>query len=152
VYIDTIEGADAAGGPQTDRVQRQQERNEVRAVYAQVMELRRDNTNLRAELASTKAELIKVMTAMNTNVRRIQMLPTVSVRRHHGGEDHEDHDEVVGPDATLSKVPKNLFLLWQEHMQGIGGRKAAKDFTPAERGKTSTATLEEKSCGIVLMY
>jgi hypothetical protein len=46
-----------------------------------------------------------------------------------------EEEEVAGPDATLSTTPRNVYLLWQEYTHGIGGRKAAKDFTPAERGR-----------------
>ena len=37
--------------------------------------------------------------------------------------------------AELSPHPRTLHDLWQEYMYGIGGRKAAKDFSSAERGK-----------------
>jgi hypothetical protein len=36
--------------------------------------------------------------------------------------------------AQLSKGPKNLFEFWMEWEVGIGGKKAAKDFTSIERG------------------
>ena len=35
----------------------------------------------------------------------------------------------------LSQIPRTLFDLWTESQYGIGGQKAAKDFTAAERGK-----------------
>jgi hypothetical protein len=37
--------------------------------------------------------------------------------------------------AELCPRPKSLHELWTEYMFGIGGRKAAKDFTPIERGR-----------------
>ena len=37
--------------------------------------------------------------------------------------------------ATLSPCPKDLYQLWQEWTVGIDGRKAAKDFTQAERNQ-----------------
>ena len=37
--------------------------------------------------------------------------------------------------ATLSPLPKTIHTLWLEYQFGIGGRKAAKDFTSFERGK-----------------
>jgi hypothetical protein len=37
--------------------------------------------------------------------------------------------------ATLSPVPQTIHALWLEYEFGIWGRKAAKDFTAAERGK-----------------
>jgi hypothetical protein len=37
--------------------------------------------------------------------------------------------------AELCPRPKSLHELWTEYMFGIGGRKAAKDYTPVERGR-----------------
>jgi hypothetical protein len=37
--------------------------------------------------------------------------------------------------ATLSPTPRSLLDLWNEWTKGIGGRKAAKNFTAQERGK-----------------
>jgi hypothetical protein len=49
----------------------------------------------------------------------------------------EARDAPTGPRliSELSKLPKTLFDLWIEYVTGIGGRKPAKDFTPAERGR-----------------
>ena len=41
---------------------------------------------------------------------------------------------VDGPQVDLSTSPKNLHELWAEYTVGLGGRKAAKYFTPRERG------------------
>jgi hypothetical protein len=38
------------------------------------------------------------------------------------------------PASTLSNLPADLYVLWQEYQHGIGHRKAAKDFTRHERG------------------
>ena len=37
--------------------------------------------------------------------------------------------------ATLSTTPRTLHALWNEYEFGLGGRKAAKDFTAQERGR-----------------
>ena len=37
--------------------------------------------------------------------------------------------------AKLSKTPRSLYDLWTEYQHGIGGNKAAKDFSYTERGK-----------------
>ena len=36
--------------------------------------------------------------------------------------------------VTLSNCPRTLHDLWVEYQFGLGGRKAAKEFTPSERG------------------
>jgi hypothetical protein len=42
-----------------------------------------------------------------------------------------------GVDSTtkLSAHPRTLMLLWHEYLYGLEGNKAAKDFTPVERGR-----------------
>jgi hypothetical protein len=41
--------------------------------------------------------------------------------------------------VTLSRNPRTLYIVWQEFEFGIGGRKAAREFTAAERGKVKYA-------------
>jgi hypothetical protein len=45
--------------------------------------------------------------------------------------------------AELCPRPKSLHELWTEYMFGIGGRKAAKDFTPVERGRIDVLLYRE---------
>ena len=37
--------------------------------------------------------------------------------------------------ASLSPLPQNLFDLWQEYIEGIGGRKPARHISFSERGR-----------------
>ena len=41
----------------------------------------------------------------------------------------------VGKPATLFKCARTLNVLWDEYVNGIGGRKPARDFTRVERGR-----------------
>lgn len=80
---------------------------------------------------------------MNQNLRRMAArvaFPSNSERRN-GSEgvgnndrvmEHKEHQEQP---ATLSRNPRNLATLWREYMEGIGGRKAAKDFNASDRGR-----------------
>lgn len=43
-------------------------------------------------------------------------------------------DNTPGPPAKRSKTPKTLHDLWDEYQNGSGGYKAARLFTPTERG------------------
>jgi Transcriptional activator of glycolytic enzymes len=56
-----------------------------------------------------------------------------------GSGNSSGHNSVVGGiadnAATLSKCPKNLYLLWEEYEFGLHGRKPAKRFTTRERGQ-----------------
>jgi hypothetical protein len=40
----------------------------------------------------------------------------------------------ISADATLSPLPQNLIDLWQEHTEGIGGRKPLRFFSFSVRG------------------
>ena len=67
------------------------------------------------------------------------MTPRVSRSRDSGSENIEralqqPQDRAV-QGVTLSKCPKTLYVLWQEYEFGLGGNKAAKLYTPMERGK-----------------
>jgi hypothetical protein len=42
---------------------------------------------------------------------------------------------VVLGGGTLSPLPRTLYDLWVEYTTGIGGRKAARDFTALEQGR-----------------
>jgi hypothetical protein len=53
------------------------------------------------------------------------------------GGDAEHDPEVmndISARSSLSPLPRHLFDLWQEHVEGIGGRKAARYFSFIERG------------------
>ena len=44
----------------------------------------------------------------------------------------------ISRNATLSKCPRDLWTLWEEYENGIGGRKPAKNFNELERGKVTS--------------
>jgi len=68
------------------------------------------------------------------NIQRIAIQPVVRPMRDHDVTTAATALEQHHPAATLCENPKSLYILWQEYQFGIGGRKAAKDFTAEERG------------------
>jgi hypothetical protein len=61
--------------------------------------------------------------------------------------DVQDGDPNQGQDmrpATLYSNPKMLSVLWDEYVNGIGGRKPAKDFTDDQRGRVSAKYSQRK--------
>ena len=48
---------------------------------------------------------------------------------------HELNGAGGNANAVLSPTPRTIFILWHEYQHGIGGRKAARLFTPHERGR-----------------
>lgn len=86
-----------------------------------------------------------LLTKVSRNVIRLAAQPTIVRRRQATVENHREEppqQEIQGEPpqqevpqyATLTRAPRTLQALWAEWEVGIGGRKAAKDFTPRERG------------------
>jgi len=95
---------------------------------------------------------------MNAAVQRFAAFPVVPIARHlnqqHGEpaaaivagpnnqqdvavEDNDNNTDANGIpyESSLSPRPWNLYELWKEYQHGIGGRKAAKNFSNTERGR-----------------
>jgi hypothetical protein len=106
--------------------------NEIRALYAQNLALRRVVEGLRTEMHSSVERIIEKIGVTNTNIRRIALQP---VQRPRGANDPTGVGANGNFAATISPTPRTLHELWQEYEFGIGGRKAAKDFTAQERGR-----------------
>ena len=65
--------------------------------------------------------------AAQEDVNQENAINTVNLQHH------------ISPNATLSKCPRNLWQLWEEYEHGLEGRKAAKDFNSAERGRVASS-------------
>jgi hypothetical protein len=144
VYIDEVGGGDDDDENENDgsdnvgrRTRRRIERDEIRALQSQMAGLRRENHELKSQLQLFSNRTDRQFATLNRNVRRIAVQPARPIGRNARAaaiERTEDTTEVA-PMATLSPHPRSIHTLWQEYEFGIGGRKAAKDFTAAERGK-----------------
>lgn len=144
VYIDELGGGDDDAAVNEDgsdntgrRTRRRIERDEIRALQSQMAGLRRENHELKAQLEQFSNRTDRQFTTLNRNIRRIAVQPARPIGRNARAaaiESTEDTNE-AGPRATLSPHPRSIHTLWQEYEFGIGGRKAAKDFTAAERGR-----------------
>ena len=82
-------------------------------------------------------EIVKRLEKIERNVARLSAMPARRVgpaSATGGGAGGANETEVVRP-PNLCKCPKNLHVLWAEFESGVGGNKAARSFTPMERGK-----------------
>jgi len=72
----------------------------------------------------------------NSNVENVAVIGTNN--NSQASNDDEQTNMALDPvyNSSLSKTPKTLFILWQEWEVGITGRKPARIFTRAERGRT----------------
>jgi hypothetical protein len=124
---DAAAGGNDNGGPQNN--------NQMIAM------LRQTNALLTQDLAETRNELANLRTDMETGFvlvnRNLRGMGQMPVR--HAVACNQDANQNQAPaqqnPATLSRNPRTLCVLWQEHMEGIGGRKAARLFTAQERGQ-----------------
>ena len=112
---------------------------------AQYSQLQQTTNNLRLELLE-KYKMI------NKSINRIFIQPPrqgTQQQRNDREERNNFNDaaaELLRPEllSELSKAPRTLFDLWAEYAFGIGGNKAAKDFTAHERGKNRFAYCRRK--------
>ena len=90
------------------------------------VEVRSQGSSLRRLGQRIDRNPVNLIRNANAQARRNQGLPVVPV---------EQQVANANSSATLHPSPRTIQLLWQEWMEGIGGRKAAKDFTREERGR-----------------
>lgn len=99
-------------------------------MYAKVTDMARDIKEVKDTQASHHAETNRRMHRMDQNVSRVGMFSAGARVQTVGGGGRARGDKP----AQLSACPKNLYVLWAEYESGIGGNKAARLFTPVERG------------------
>ena len=104
--------------------------------------LRKDNAELRAENSRNAERQERNVTVMNRNIMHLMRNPVTRLQREQQQRTVEDalaendeEEQAHAAPAILSRCPKTLHTLWIEFEFGLANRKAAKDFTPSERGK-----------------
>lgn len=125
----------------------------LRALYALVSAQRHQNNNNNDILISRLDRLNDVINEnthrINTLQRSVHRIALQPVQRPRVDAVDEELDRVeprigIVSNATLTKNPRSLHLLWQEYEFGVGGRKPAKYFTASERGKVKFAYSRRK--------
>jgi hypothetical protein len=122
--------------------QMQQMKHQLAVQFEQVHQ---STNNLRTDFA----EKYKIL---NKNINRVFIQPPrQGTQRQREDREARNNFEAAAEAlavpvlvAELSRGPKTLFDLWIEYAFGIGGRKAAKDFTSFERGKNRFAYCRRK--------
>ncbi len=112
------------------------------SLQAAASQIRRELQELRTNQMADRVLFTKHFTVVNGNLRRINLQPGVrGGRRSTPGDDDNIAAAALtaamagcGAPPSLSPNPKNLFELWDKYQAGIGGRKAARLFSQAERG------------------
>jgi hypothetical protein len=123
----------------------------LQAVMTQLTTLENMVQDLHVQRAQDMAILTQHFEMINAEIRRcIHQPPDNQLLVAADGEANAEHirQQLAQPvvaasavvannnnNATLSPTPRSLLDLWNEWTTGIGGRKAAKNFTAQERGK-----------------
>ena len=135
------DGREGNGDANNGRQARNIDSDVMRAVYSQITSLRKEVQELKDDLHHGQERLqereSRHFSLLNNNIRRIALQPArrVPARIAADGEANPQPPEIEIGYATLSHSPRSLHLLWQEYEFGLDGRKAARLFTAAERGK-----------------
>jgi hypothetical protein len=116
-------------------------REELPALHFQNAGLHREIQELRTQQSLHDQRIEGNFTRLNRNIRRIAVQPAQQVRAMNVENENNDGDNYV---STLSPTPRTLYILWQEYEFGIGGRRPARLFTPAERGKVKYSYYRRK--------
>jgi hypothetical protein len=112
------------------------DRQEIRLLSSQVLHMRREFGDMREELNRGAHMNKAAFTRVSRSLLRMSISPAMRlVRAAPPGEEQLDTPGTAPALLPiLSMRPKVVHDLWKEYMFGGPGRKAAKDFTPSERG------------------
>ena len=134
VYLDeAVEDAeagrndDSGGGLRPTSITDRPTRDQLRALHSQLVVVKSSISKLERMITEEKVTAQRYYQSMQANIKRIAMSP--------GRRIPTAVEPVVREQVTLSSNPRTLYDLWEEYNTGIGGRKAAKHFSPSERGK-----------------
>jgi len=106
-------------------------------LHGVVMRLTRLEEQMSSTAGELKMDLQRQLASVNKNIQRLQLMAPTTTRRvnnNAGAAGGAAAPQQGRPNVQLSKRPKDLYSLWTEYTHGLGGLKAAKEFTPVERG------------------
>jgi hypothetical protein len=110
---------------------RQNKRDLMLVIQSQMSALQRSMEDLKTKMEQYQVEERRGFETIQANVRRI----AIQHRRANGPNGGAVAVVIAAQISTLSANPRTLYSLWAEYKNGIGGRKAARLFSRAERGK-----------------
>jgi hypothetical protein len=108
------------------------------AVHSQIDQLSKRVGDMRTMQEQHRLQGRREFEMLNANIRRVAIRPaTTAVRRENNNQEEAAEAAVERREtpyaSTLSPNPRTLYTLWEEYINGIGGRKAACLFTSTER-------------------
>lgn len=138
-------GAAVAGHVEGEVVQANMNES-IEALQHHVAGLEREVRETKVQIELFRNESKGVMTRISRNIHRMSTAPARIIGRGTAGSTGSagSTEERTGPPATLSKNPRDLYVLWREFDKGLGGRKAARLFTARERGQVKATYYRRK--------
>ena len=116
----------------------------LHAVYSKVYATQSKVNEMENQQIESFAKLLKKLTKVQETAQRAAMAPVVRRRPvARGSINNAAGDGGLGP-ANLVNCPANLYTLWNEYEVGVGGNKAAKEFTAKERGRVKSKYCRRK--------
>ena len=112
----------------------------LHAVYSKVYATQSKVNELENRQIESFAKLLRQLHKVQETAQRAAMAPVIrrrparAVNGSNGG---------LG-NANLLNCPPNLYTLWNEYEVGVGGNKAAKEFTASERGRVKSKYCRRK--------
>ena len=112
-------------------------------VINQLGSLQGEIAGVRQDLAALNEVMMAQFAIVNTNLglvagQPIHQLNPAAAPQQTNTNQNGGSGVAINPlvhTAELSPTPKNIYVLWEEWMSGIGGRKAARLFSSQERGR-----------------
>jgi hypothetical protein len=122
-------GGGGGGGPPVATVMAVSLAGQVatETLSSQIFHLQQIVGDMRNKVISLISDQHKYINTLNANVKHIALAP--GMRGHAAVPPTTAHTVL-----RLSKCPRNLWVLWKEWGQGLGGEKPAKAYTPAKQG------------------
>ena len=120
VALDAVVGQDTSQGGGGEEA--------IQNLGSQIFNLQQIVGDFRNEVMSLFCDQRRHINALSANVRRIALQPGIR-----GTVQQPVTNGRIVP-VRLSKCPRDLWVLWKEWEQGLGGGNPAKAFTHAERG------------------
>ena len=110
----------------------------MRALYSRVVGLEGQLQDFRAENSRLLQQVGGRISTLTRSVNRVALQPIAHPRTTNESTTVGTArlGRVADANATLSSSPKSLYVLWDEWMYGLGGKKPARLFTAVERGRS----------------
>ena len=109
------------------------QRDQLLVVHSEISGVRRNIHQINTALEAHWVQQRREFEMMQANIRRIAVQPGFRLENNTTKNESGNRANGATPNVfTLGPYPRNLYLLWEEYDNGIGGRKPEKLVTREE--------------------